>query len=371
MALKAPVIEKKLTKDEVLKKLLDIYKVKGKITEGDLQSALFKSEISEDDYMEILSLLNSKGALDESSPEEKLIEDEKKEEEVEDADVEKPVQPHYERQFEESNKEQSSLNMYFAEIGRYPLLSKEEEIELSKKIMKGDTDAEETLTNCNLRLVASIANKYRRLGTSLAYQDLISYGNQGLMTAVKKYDYRKGCRFSTYASFWIKQSISRSIALYGHEIKIPVYVATNLQKIKSIQSALTLKLNREPTFEEIAKEAGTTAQKVEETLSYDNNVVSLDKPTKKDEDNSLEQFQADESTSPDFNSYKDEDISYALNCLTDREKKLVIYRFGLFDESPHTLEEVGKIDGITRERARQIISEALKKMKKALSGNNN
>jgi len=189
------------------------------------------------------------------------------------------------------------------------------------------------------------------------------------MTAAKKFDYKKGCRFSTYASFWIKQAITRAIATYGHEIKFPIYIEENLKKIKTARSRLTLKLNREPTFEEISVELKGTfsPQKVEEMLSYDNNVISLDKPTGKDEDSKLEDLQADMTTSPDFSTYKDEDISYALSILSPREKKLVIYRFGLFDESPHTLDEVGKLEGITRERARQIISGSLHKMKTALT----
>ena len=361
--------KEKLSLDQIKKQLLDIYNERGTVNEDDLQFALLNSDFEEKDYLSLLEYLNSLGALDEELREKTGDEDNQ------DATLSKNYNSRnyhgssFETQFEAGKDEESSLSMYFAEIGKYPLLSKEEEISLSKRIAKGDREAEEELINSNLRLVASIATKYRKMGSSLQYQDIISYGNQGLMTAAKKFDYKKGCRFSTYASFWIKQAITRAIATYGHEIKFPIYIEENLKKIKTARSRLTLKLNREPTFEEISVELKGTfsPQKVEEMLSYDNNVISLDKPTGKDEDSKLEDLQADMTTSPDFSTYKDEDISYALSILSPREKKLVIYRFGLFDESPHTLDEVGKLEGITRERARQIISGSLHKMKTALT----
>jgi RNA polymerase primary sigma factor len=354
--------EKRLTLGEAEKKLDEIYEKEGIISEEGLQKVLSQSDLDENGFFEVINHLHQEGEdLDESSPEEKYFEDLEQTE-----DTYQPSK--FETQFEASKEEESSLNMYFAEIGKYPLLTKEQEVELSKKIQKGDEDAKDELINSNLRLVASIASKYRRMDSSLSYQDLISYGNSGLITAASKFDYKKGCRFSTYASFWIRQAITRSIALYGHQIKIPVYIAGEIQKIRAARTKLTNSLNREPTSEDIAKDVGNgmTAGKVEEILSYDNNVVSLDKPTGNDEEGKLEDMFSDQSQQVDFASYPDEDINYALSTLNERERKLVEYRFGLGDQSPHTLEEAGVLEGVTRERARQIIASALKKMKAAL-----
>lgn len=268
---------------------------------------------------------------------------------------------------------QTSLAQYFHEIQQYPLLTKEQEIDLASRIAKGDKEAEDELINSNLRLVASIAKRYRnKIGSSsLTYEDLIAYGNQGLMTAVKKFDASKGCRFSTYASLWIRQSIMRAISLYGRQIKIPVYVSDAVSRIKSIKARLTNELEREPTSEEIARAygKGMTAKKVDDLLFYEPKMTSLDAPANRDQDDdtTLEnKVSAMVEENKDKPLADDSDLEYALSLLPDRERRIVAYRYGLGGENPHTLEEVGQKEGITRERARQILNKAIKSLQKTL-----
>jgi RNA polymerase primary sigma factor len=362
---------KKISVKQAEEQLDSIYEKDGIISGDELQKIMAQTEEDDEGFFEVLDHLHANNEkLDESAPEEKLYEDE-----IKDGDYKPSV---YESNLAASDESGSSLSRYFAEISKFPLLTKEQEIELSKRVLnKKDPDdakeAEDELVNSNLRLVASIASSYRQTDATLSYQDLISYGNSGLITAAQKFDYKKGCRFSTYASFWIRQAISRSIALYGHTIKVPVYIAGEIQKIKAVQSRLTNKLGQEPTSEEIAKElgGGIDAAKVEEILSYDAPVVSLDKPVGKDEEGSLADLISDDSETVDFSTFSIEDVRTAMQqTLTQREYRLVNFRYGLFDESPHTLEEAGALEGVTRERARQIIEEAKKKMGAFLSKEN-
>ncbi len=265
-----------------------------------------------------------------------------------------------------------SLNMYLQEIGRYPLLTFEDEKKLSKLIHEGDTEAYDELVNSNLRLVASIAKEYKGKST-LSYQDLIQEGNLGLLRAAQKYDYTRGFKFSTYAVCWIRQSISRAIASKGHAIALPVYIQESLNKIKGISSKLVLRYDRDPTPKEIADESRDefTEDKVRKLLSYDNSVVSLDKPVNENDSGvSLANFLSNDDNSLLIDN-QIEDIRYAINKLSERERSLIIKRYGLYDNSPHTLETLGEEEGVTRERARQLVNRALKKMAEYLKDGSN
>lgn len=340
-------------------KVLELEKTKGSLEESDIENVIEEGNFNDDDLMEILDFLADKGII---------IANQDKEDSMEDQEA-VPIKP---AAVQNDKGTEDALNMYFSDISKYKLLNREEEVELSKRIIQGDEEAKDLLINSNLRLVASIAKKYRRKDSTLSYGDLISYGNSGLIKAAEKFDYRRGCRFSTYANFWIRQSITRALSMYGRPIKLPVYLSDVLSKIKAVVSDLTNSLGRAPDSNEIAKVMGEgySAKKVDQILSYDVNFISLDKPTGNDDSGKLEDIIPDTNTSADFNTYSNEDVNYILSSLSDRERRLIILRYGLGAERPHTLEEVGKSEGVTRERARQIIVTALKKMRVTLNEGN-
>jgi len=258
------------------------------------------------------------------------------------------------------------VRMYLREIGRIPLLKSEEEISLAQRIEKGDRKAKRKLTESNLRLVVSIAKKYVMRGLSLL--DLIQEGNQGLIRAVEKYDWRKGYKFSTYATWWIRQAITRAIADQARTIRIPVHMVETINKLIRIQRQLMQSLGREPTAEEIAETIGEmTATRVREILKIAQDTTSLETPVGDEEDSMLGDFIADTSQpSPIEAASREllkENIEEVLSSLTDREAKVLRMRFGLDGKNPMTLEEVGKEFGVTRERIRQIEAKALRKLK--------
>ncbi|OGD08313.1 RNA polymerase sigma factor RpoD [Candidatus Amesbacteria bacterium RIFOXYB1_FULL_44_23] len=258
------------------------------------------------------------------------------------------------------------VRMYLREIGKIPLLKPEEEISLAQKIEKGDRKAKKKLTESNLRLVVSIAKKYVMRGLSLL--DLIQEGNQGLIRAVEKYDWRKGYKFSTYATWWIRQAITRAIADQARTIRIPVHMVETINKLIRTQRQLMQKLGREPTAEEIAETMGEmTAHRVREILKIAQDTTSLETPVGDEEDSMLGDFIADTSQpSPIEAASREllkENIEEVLSTLTDREAKVLRMRFGLDGKNSMTLEEVGKEFGVTRERIRQIEAKALRKLK--------
>jgi RNA polymerase primary sigma factor len=258
------------------------------------------------------------------------------------------------------------VRMYLREIGKIPLLKPEEEITLAQKIEKGDRKAKKKLTESNLRLVVSIAKKYVMRGLSLL--DLIQEGNQGLIRAVEKYDWRKGYKFSTYATWWIRQAITRAIADQARTIRIPVHMVETINKLIRTQRQLMQSLGREPTAEEIAETMGEmTAHRVREILKIAQDTTSLETPVGDEEDSMLGDFIADTSQpSPIEAASREllkENIEEVLATLTDREAKVLRMRFGLDGKNPMTLEEVGKEFGVTRERIRQIEAKALRKLK--------
>ena len=257
------------------------------------------------------------------------------------------------------------VRMYLKEIGRISLLSLEEETELSERIANGDEEAKNILAESNLRLVVSIAKRY--VGRGMLFLDLIQEGNIGLMKAVEKFDANKGYKFSTYATWWIRQAITRAIADQARTIRIPVHMVETINKLARVQRQLTQELNREPTDEEIAKKLGISLEKVREVYKISQDPVSLETPIGEEDDSHLGDFIKDERTmSPE--EYTEigmlkEELSGVLLTLTEREEKVLRLRFGLDDGQCRTLEEVGQIFNVTRERIRQIEAKALRKLR--------
>ena len=258
-----------------------------------------------------------------------------------------------------------SVRMYLNEIGRVPLLKAEEEVMLAKRIEKGDLSAKQALAEANLRLVVSIAKRY--IGRGLPFLDLMQEGNFGLLRAVEKFDYRKGFKFSTYATWWIRQAITRAIADQARTIRIPVHMVETINKLTHTQRRLQQELGREPLPEEIAAEMDLDIKKVNHILKISQDIVSLEAPVGSEEDSKLGDFIEDEGAlSPFETAHREmikENISGLLEYLSPREQKIIKMRFGLEDGIPHTLEEVGKEFNVTRERIRQIEAKVLEKLR--------
>jgi len=257
------------------------------------------------------------------------------------------------------------VKMYLKDIGKVPLLSANDEIELAKKMMDGDEDAKQKLSEANLRLVVSIAKRY--VGRGMQFLDLIQEGNLGLMKAVEKFDYQKGFKFSTYATWWIRQAITRAIADQARTIRIPVHMVETINKQVRVSRVLLQQLGREPTPEEIAKEMGISETRVMEIQKIAQDPVSLETPIGEEEDSHLGDFIEDEqATAPTdavaFTMLKEQLIG-VLDTLTPREEKVLRLRYGIDDGRPRTLEEVGKEFNVTRERIRQIEAKALRKLR--------
>lgn len=257
------------------------------------------------------------------------------------------------------------VRMYLKEIGRVPLLNADQEIDLAKRIENNDDEAKQELAEANLRLVVSIAKRY--VGRGMSFLDLIQEGNMGLMKAVDKFDYRLGFKFSTYATWWIRQAITRAIADQARTIRIPVHMVETINKLIRIQRQLLQDLGREPTPEEIGAEMDMSTDKVREILKIAQEPVSLETPIGEEDDSHLGDFIEDkDATSPEQHaSYEllKEQLEEVLDTLTDREENVLRLRFGLHDGRTRTLEEVGRVFGVTRERIRQIEAKALRKLR--------
>ncbi len=257
-----------------------------------------------------------------------------------------------------------SLRLYLREIGKVPLLTADQEVYLAKRIERGDMGAKTQMTEANLRLVVSIAKGY--LGRGLSFLDLIQEGSLGLIRAVEKFDYRKGYKFSTYATWWIRQAVTRAIADKARTIRIPVHMVEKLNKVVHIERQLVQRLGREPRPDEIADELEMETEEVREILRMAQLPVSLEKPIGEEEESSLGDFVPDEQAESPFDtaslSLRREDIEFALSSLPKRERQVIELRFGLSGEQPRTLEEVGREFGVTRERIRQIENNTLKKL---------
>ncbi len=346
------------TLEERKEELLKLGKEKGKITFEELASALKGLDVDNDSLDELYNFFVENNIEivteddDASSGEDIVL---KKEEPLilTDAEITKDVNIN------------DPVRMYLKEIGKISLLSPEEELEYSKRAAEGDEMAKSILAESNLRLVVSIAKRY--VGRGLLFLDLIQEGNIGLMKAVDKFDYDKGFKFSTYATWWIRQAITRALADQARTIRVPVHMVETINKMVRIQRQLTLELNREPTEEEVAKKMGISVEKVREVIKISQDPVSLETPIGEEEDSHLGDFIKDpsEMTPEEYatNEILKEEIRAVLQTLQEREQEVLELRFGLIDGTSHTLEEVGKKFNVTRERIRQIEAKALRKLR--------
>lgn len=269
--------------------------------------------------------------------------------------------------YSDSPNTSNTMKMYLKEIEEYQMLSAKEEVELAKAIIDSSNEAKEKFINANYRLVVSIAKKYRK--ESVDMLDLIQAGNIGLIKAVEKYDYKKGFKFSTYATWWIKQSITRYIDDCENTIRIPVHLHQRINFVKRKKQELSNILQREPSIEEVAEVCELEVDKILDILKSDKNIVSLDTPIKEDEDSSLVEFIPSDAHFGDVVMHEVEQnnlrekIEEVLTDLSDQEQKVLRMRFGLDDDTPKTLEEIGKVFGVTRERIRQIEAKAIRKLR--------
>jgi len=271
------------------------------------------------------------------------------------------------------NETDTGLNRYLREIGRFPLLTPQQEIELAAKIKKGDAKAREQMINANLRLVVTIAHDYANLGLPLL--DLISEGNIGLTKAVERFDPAKGAKLSTYAMWWIKQSIKRALANQSKTIRLPVHLGDKLAKMRRVSLQMSDELGREPTDDELGEEIGIASEKVARLKSLGIRPASLDAPIGDDDSTEFGEIIGDEDADTPFELLRDKNLLREMDGLLDaldkREKKIISQRFGLDGGKPKTLEDVGKNFGVTRERIRQLQNIALAKLRRALSKKEN
>ncbi len=304
--------------------------------------------------------------MDEEPEEEALIDsDDDEDAMLEDGESEDDAEKLDEVDVLEGVSTEDPVRMYLKEIGNVPLLNSEQEVMLAKRVESGDEEAKKQLTEANLRLVVSIAKKY--VGRGMPFLDLIQEGNMGLMKAVDKFDYRKGYKFSTYATWWIRQAITRGIADTGRTIRVPVHMVETINKTLRMTRQLLQELGREPTPEEVADRLGVQVSRVREVLKISRDPVSLDTPIGEEDDSHLGDFIEDDTAlspadSATFSMLREE-LSNALESLTERERQVVKLRFGLEDGRARTLEEVGREFNVTRERIRQIEAKALRKLR--------
>ena len=344
-------------KNEKVNKILEKAKAKGKITYGDLAKELDDANAEQID--KVFDAFEKMGvSLNDDLDEEPDIDDLK---EVEDLKLDEITA---DTNYEGINVD-DPVRMYLREIGRIPLLTFEQELDLAKRILKGDEEAKKELAESNLRLVVSIAKKY--VGRGMLFLDLIQEGNMGLIKAVEKFDYTKGFKFSTYATWWIRQAITRAIADQARTIRIPVHMVETINKLIRTSRHLLQQLGREPTPEEIAAEMEIPVEKVMEIQKIAQDPVSLETPIGEEDDSHLGDFIQDEdSPAPqDSAAYTmlKEQLEEVMNTLTPREAKVLKLRFGLEDGKARTLEEVGREFDVTRERIRQIEAKALRKLR--------
>ena len=358
--------EKTLTFEEKLSKLLELAKSKKNVLdETEVLDAFAGDELTPEKLDRIYDFLDKKHvdvlkmSNDDAMDPDLFSEDE-------DADPEDAIDvEHIDLSVPEGIGVDDPVRMYLKEIGKVPLLSPDEEIELAKKIELGDEEAKKKLAESNLRLVASIAKRYAGRGMQLL--DLIQEGNLGLIKAVEKFDYRKGYKFSTYATWWIRQAITRAIADQARTIRIPVHMVETINRLVRTQRQLVQKLGREATPEELAKELDMPVERVREIMKISQDPVSLETPIGEEEDSHLGDFIQDNNVEvpADAATYTllHEQLMDVLSTLTEREQKVLRLRFGLDDGRPRTLEEVGRQFNVTRERIRQIEAKALRKLR--------
>lgn len=336
------ISEQKLA--EITKSIIENYRNKGSISTNTLFDILEKYDTTPTQMEEVYRQVADAGIqiYDEAAREKELFE-----QALSDIGLDDPVK------------------MYLKDIGRVPLLNADEEVDLAKRMQEGDEEAKKRLSEANLRLVVSIAKRY--VGRGMLFLDLIQEGNLGLMKAVEKFDYQKGFKFSTYATWWIRQSITRAIADQARTIRIPVHMVETINKLTRTSRLLLQELGREPTPEEIAKEMNMSIERVMEIQKIAQDPVSLETPIGEEEDSHLGDFIEDNKTTTPSDSVAftmlKEQLIGVLDTLTPREEKVLRLRYGIDDGRPRTLEEVGKEFNVTRERIRQIEAKALRKLR--------
>ena len=358
--------EKTLTFEEKLSKLLELAKSKKNVLdEKEVLDAFAGDELTPEKLDRIYDFLDKKHVdILKMSNDDEMDPDLFSEDEDADPEDEIDVE-HIDLSVPEGIGVDDPVRMYLKEIGKVPLLSPDEEIELAKKIELGDEEAKKKLAESNLRLVVSIAKRYAGRGMQLL--DLLQEGNLGLIKAVEKFDYRKGYKFSTYATWWIRQAITRAIADQARTIRIPVHMVETINRLVRTQRQLVQKLGREATPEELAKELDMPVERVREIMKISQDPVSLETPIGEEEDSHLGDFIQDNNVEvpADAATYTllHEQLMDVLSTLTEREQKVLRLRFGLDDGRPRTLEEVGRQFNVTRERIRQIEAKALRKLR--------
>ncbi len=330
--------------NEILKQIIDTYSYKGAITTNALCDVLEKYDTTPAQVDYVYKSIAEVGI--------QIIDEAEKEREL------------YEQALSDINLD-DPVKMYLKDIGEVPLLSADDEIELAKRIQAGDEEAKKKLSEANLRLVVSIAKRY--VGRGMLFLDLIQEGNIGLMKAVEKFDYEKGFKFSTYATWWIRQAITRAIADQARTIRIPVHMVETINKLTRVSRVLLQTLGREPTPAEIAAEMGVSEERVREIQKIAQDPVSLETPIGEEEDSHLGDFIEDDRAVTPSDSVSTtmlkETLITVLSTLTPREEKVLRLRYGVDDGRPRTLEEVGKEFNVTRERIRQIEAKALRKLR--------
>ena len=346
-------------KKSILKELIDLGKQKGSITNQDILDAIGELDFEPEKLEKLYDAIEAQGI--------EIVEDMG---EIKIDDIELSYEESKEENGGGSSTEQNitiddPVKVYLKEIGRVPLLTSEEEVELAIRISDGDVQAKQRLSEANLRLVVSIAKRY--LGRGMQFLDLIQEGNLGLIKAVEKFDYTKGFKFSTYATWWIRQAITRAIADQARTIRIPVHMVETINKVKKVQSQLLHQNGHEPSPDEIAEEIDMPVDKVRDIMRVAQEPVSLETPIGEEEDSHLGDFIPDNDAPAPADAASHtmlrEQLSDVLSTLTPREEKVLRLRFGLEDGRSRTLEEVGKEFNVTRERIRQIEAKALRKLR--------
>jgi RNA polymerase primary sigma factor len=353
---------KEMTIDQVKQELIEAGKKRGILTYNEIMDKLSVFDQDPDQIDEFFEYLAEQG-IEVMNESDDLVDED-------DDDVHPHVEDDEDFDLDDLSvppgvKINDPVRMYLKEIGRVPLLTAEEEIELAKRIEQGDEEAKRRLAEANLRLVVSIAKRY--VGRGMLFLDLIQEGNMGLIKAVEKFDYQKGYKFSTYATWWIRQAITRAIADQARTIRIPVHMVETINKLIRISRQLLQELGREPTPEEIAAEMDMSPDKVREIMKIAQEPVSLETPIGEEDDSHLGDFIEDQDAlaPADAAAYEllKEQLEDVLDTLTEREENVLRLRFGLDDGRTRTLEEVGKVFGVTRERIRQIEAKALRKLR--------